>query len=76
MRERQRLEQERVDHAEDGGVRADPERERQDGDDGEAGMLDELAKAVTDVGHHNLPNEWLFDAQGDDGINFGGAARR
>ncbi len=42
-RERQRLEQERVDHTEDGGVRTDPERERQDGDEGEAGMLDELA---------------------------------
>ena len=42
----------RVDHAEDGGVRADPERERQDGDDGEAGMLDELAEAVADVGEH------------------------
>ena len=34
-RERQRLEQDRIDHAEDGGVRADPERERQDRDEGE-----------------------------------------
>ena len=46
----QRLQEDRVDHAEDGGVRANPEREGQDGDDGERGMFAELAQAVADVG--------------------------
>ena len=49
---RQRLEEHRVDHAEDGGVRADPEREGEHGDQGEAGMLDQLAQSVANVGHH------------------------
>ena len=53
-REWQRLQEHRVDHAEDGGVRADPEREREHGDDGERGMLDELAQAVADVVHHKI----------------------
>ena len=45
----QRFQQGRIDHAEDGRVGADPEREREDSDDGERRMLDELAKAVADV---------------------------
>ena len=44
LRERQRLEENRVDHAEDGGVRADAEREREHGDESETGMFEELAK--------------------------------
>ncbi len=52
-REGQRLQEHRVDHAEDGGVRADPEREREHRDQGEAGMLDQLAYAVANVVHHN-----------------------
>src|SRR5436190_22871121 len=51
---RQRLEEDRIDHAEDGGVGADSERESQDGDESEARMLDQLAQAVANVGHHML----------------------
>ena len=50
----QRLEQDRVDHAEDGGVRADAERKGEHGDDGEGGMFPELAYAVTDVVYHKF----------------------
>ena len=50
---RERLEQDRVDHAEDGGVRADPERESEDRDDGEARFFDELAQGVAKVVQHN-----------------------
>ena len=39
---RERLQQDRVDHAEDGGVRANPEREREHGDDGEGRMFDRV----------------------------------
>jgi hypothetical protein len=35
----QRLQEQRIDDAEDRGVRADAERERHDGDDREAGIL-------------------------------------
>ena len=48
---RQRLEQGLVNEAEDGGVRANPERQRQDGDDGEDGLLPERPKRVADVLH-------------------------
>ena len=41
--ERQRPEERRVDQAEDGGVRADAEREREDRRRGEAGVLAEYA---------------------------------
>ena len=51
---RQRLQEHRVNHAEDGGVRADAEAEGEHGDDGEAGMFEELAQSVADVGHHIL----------------------
>ena len=49
-RKRERFQEDRVDHAEDRGVRADPERERENGDDGEAGVLDQLAQSVANVG--------------------------
>ena len=51
-REWQRLQEHRVDHAEDGGVRTDAEREREHRDKGEAGMLDQLAYSVANVSHH------------------------
>ena len=44
----QRAQEHRVEHAVDGGVGADAERERQDGDDGEAGTAGQQAK--TDPG--------------------------
>ena len=44
-----RFKQDRVDHAEDGGICPNPERERHDRDDRERGMFEELAKAVADV---------------------------
>ena len=43
LRKWKRFQQDRVDDAEDGGVRADPQREGEDRDDGERGVLDELA---------------------------------
>ena len=45
----QRLEQDRVDHAENRGVRADPERERENGDEGEAGRLQQLPDGISDL---------------------------
>ncbi len=44
----------RVDHAEDGGVRTDAEREGQHGDERETGMLEQLAEAVANIGEHGL----------------------
>jgi hypothetical protein len=38
-----------MDEGEDGGVGSDAEGEREDGDDGEAGASQELARAVADV---------------------------
>ena len=38
-----------VHQAEDGGVRADAERERNDGDGGETAMLQQHAESVADV---------------------------
>jgi len=40
----QRPEQDGIDHAEDGGVCPDAEREREHGDGGEAGILQQLAE--------------------------------
>ena len=47
--ERKRAEQQRIDHAEDGAVGADAERERDDGDQREAGILQQRAQAVAQV---------------------------
>src|SRR5205807_4995427 len=38
---------------EDGGIRADAERKRKDGNDRECRMPDQLAQAVANVGQHN-----------------------
>ena len=53
MRIRQRLEQHAVDDAEDGGVGADAERERQDRDRGVARALGQGAEGVAHVLHHS-----------------------
>ncbi len=44
-------EQDRVEHAEDGGGRPDPEGQREHGDGGEAGVLQQLAKGEAEVVH-------------------------
>src|SRR5262245_25450163 len=49
MRERQRPKQYRVDNREDGGIRPDADREREDGGDCEAGPLPERARGVPQV---------------------------
>jgi len=49
IRIRQRPQQHAVDDAEDRGGRADAERQRQHGDGGEPGRLDELTDGVADV---------------------------
>lgn len=46
---RQGLEQDRVDHAEDRGRSADPEREREHRDDGEPGATAELSQGIAQV---------------------------
>ena len=60
---RQRVEQQRVDDAEDGGVRADAERERQHHHCREAGERDEPTARVTNVlpeiGEHDPPASFL-----------------
>ena len=49
MRIRQRPEEDRIDHAEDRGVRPDPERESEDGQGREPRRFPNHAKRVTDV---------------------------
>jgi hypothetical protein len=46
---RQRLQRQRVDHAEDRRVGADAEREREDGGEGETGIAPQQARAITNV---------------------------
>ena len=48
---RQRTQKDRVDDAEERDVRADAEREAEDGDQREAGRLEQLTDRVTDLGH-------------------------
>src|SRR3954468_15918796 len=43
-----------IDHAKDGGVRADAEREGEHGDDGEAGRFTELTEGEAEVVHGNF----------------------
>ena len=54
MRIRQRPQEHGVDHAEDGGVGADAEGERDDGDNAEGGRLDQHPDGVTEIGQHKL----------------------
>ena len=49
VRKRKRTKENAVDQAEDGGIRADAETERDDGDGGKAFMLQEHSNAVTNV---------------------------
>jgi hypothetical protein len=51
VRIRQRSEQRLVEQAENGGVRADAERQRQDGDEREDRLPAERTKGVAEVGH-------------------------
>jgi hypothetical protein len=46
---RQGTQEQRVGQTENGAISANAERERQHGDDGEAGALEQLADAVGDV---------------------------
>jgi len=46
---RERAEEDGIEQADDGGVRADAERHRDDGERSEAGFAEELAKAEADV---------------------------
>jgi hypothetical protein len=54
----ERLEQDRVDDAKDGGVRANAERERENSDESEPRRLPELAQSVTEVVHVALRIIW------------------
>jgi hypothetical protein len=47
----QRSKQDGVDDAEDGGVGADAEREREHGKDAEPGMLEKLTKCESEIVH-------------------------
>ena len=49
FRIRQRPQQHRIDDAEEGRVRADPDREQEDGDGGEPGTLADRAKRVAEI---------------------------
>ena len=53
--DRQRAQQRVVDQAEDRGVGADAERQRQHGDGGEAGTLQQVADREAQVAHRGLP---------------------
>ena len=54
-RVRQRAQQHLIQQAEDGGIGANPERQRQDGDEREDRLLAQRAQRVSDVLH----GEWL-----------------
>ncbi len=56
MRIRQRLEQSRVDHAENGGVGADAEGEREHGHGGKGRRLAELPQGIAEVEEHGGGN--------------------
>ena len=71
LREWQRLEQDGVDHAENGGVRADPEGEGDDGDDSKAWILPELSQGEAEIVSHTL-----FSAESDDWVHSTGAPSR
>ena len=49
-----RPKQDAVDDTEDRAVRADPERQRRDGDDGEAGILDQDSNRVAQIGPERI----------------------
>ena len=69
---RERPEQDRVDHAEDGGVRADAEREGENGDEGEARRFAQLAKSEAKIIYH-IVRQFSFISECDHGIDSGGA---
>ena len=52
LRERERLEKDGVDHTEDGGIRADPDREREDSDDRKPWFLEKLPDGKAKIGKH------------------------
>src|SRR2546427_72241 len=54
---RQRPEQHSIHHAEDRGIRADAESEREDGDGGEARILAQYAQAVAKI-HEEVFDGW------------------
>ena len=57
-RERQWIEEHAVDDREQGGVGSDSQRERQDGDRGETGILRQYTQSITDIlpeAHHWTP---------------------
>ena len=56
----QRPEQDGIDHAEDGGVRADAQREREHGDRGEAGILQQQTEGVAKIVKHSKEGESEF----------------
>ena len=56
LRERQRLEQQGVDDAEDGGIGADAERQGDDGDRGESWARLQHADGVPDILHDGREN--------------------
>ena len=75
LRIRERSQQDRVDHAEDRGVRADPEREGEDGDESEARRFAQLAESEAKVIYH-IVRQFSFISECDHGIDFGGAKSR
>ena len=71
IRKRQRFEQHAVDDREDGGVGADPERQRRDGRDGEARRLPEHAQRVFEVPEKVGHGVLLVDMLDAPGADFG-----
>jgi hypothetical protein len=72
MADRQGLEKQRIDQAEDGGVRADSQRQRKDRDGGECGAAAQSAYRIANILHDGvehfaimtLPGRWLAGATG------------
>lgn len=61
--ERQAAQEEIIDQAKDRGVKADPEREREHGEKGEARGLEQLPESKSKISRHK--NRWMMRLMGE-----------
>src|SRR5262245_41523121 len=64
----QRFEQHTINHAEDGRIRANSQRKRENGDRSETGVLQQQSHAIAQVSNHIAPPQW--DLNVGDRIGF------
>ena len=75
VRIRQRPQQHRIDNAEDGSVRSDPEGKREDRDDRDARIFQKQSKRVTNIVQHVISLRGLFVTKRRHWIHTRGATR-